>query len=834
MTDLFLKVVNLGISACWIIAAVLIVRAVFAKRMPKWISCCLWGLVALRLVIPFTVESELSLVPNRQVIVDVNSGFTAEKAESTENRGDFSVGNVTDTAVSDSAFADTQYGVNDTSVNADKDLSVSGGVTDTDVTPEGIGVYNEAVNANDGSIAVEEKSQGLSRNTASVLSVIWLCGIAAMSVYAGISYAVLKKRIALSVPFGDGLRKSETVESPFVFGFFRPRIYLPFGLGEETEKYVISHEHAHIKRKDHFIKPLGFLILSVYWFNPLVWVSYILLCRDIEYACDEKVINGLAPEARKKYALALLECASFRRRISACPVAFGEIGVKERVKNTMNYKKPAFWIVVVGVVVCMAVAVLFLTTASDGEDDPDTLSGSEAVSEDASEEQSDFSQYGESSADFEESEPMGYEVEYENDLFCAGAMDSGSYSSSGGGLDFNSDIENNVIGLYITPYKNITDFYIYKIQALSLDLATPKYSFDELLYHSADVNAGRTLAVEIELGDTIPVNAVAFLDGDGKLQCFGIIESPVDGSLLFSDVMPVFDMNETDLPEVSNPENGSPEISEPEIGEPETDEPIIEAHSHSYSASTVAATCKSEGYTLHKCDCGDEYKDQYTAKSVQHDFPRMGTVYGYDCRVCGLRVCAKGNYDGSIPDTVSPIKYYITGGRNTGEDRTLVIYGSGEIPDRPEWANYWNMETGCYPDEITEIVICEGITSIGSNAFNCIEREYCRVNSIVIPSSVTHIGDKAFAGVTGFSGVFYMSGVRTTGDDFLPPKCNAVYMPETFEYTTHNFALNEYIYYQGTEEQFATIGFCDYYNGAKPLVELYESYGYLERIRYNS
>ncbi len=951
MTDLFLKIVNLGISASWIIIAVLIVRAIFAKRMPKWISCCLWGLVALRLVIPFTLESDISLVPNRQIVLSESADVITAGNNDTEKREDFSATaptdseNKTDIDVSNSIIDGIQQGAVDTSVNVDSDIFINGGADDKVDTSVGIGVYDEAEKENNGEIIAEVKPKGLSQSTVSVLSVIWLCGFAVMSIYAVISYATLKKRIALSVPFENGLRKGEGVESPFVFGFFRPRIYLPFGLGQETEKYVIAHERAHIKRKDNFVKPLGFLILSVYWFNPLVWAAYILLCRDIEYACDEKVINTLAPEARKEYALALLECATCHRRISACPIAFGETGVKERVKNTMNYKKPAFWIIIIGVIACITVAVLFLTTSSDG-DESSLQASSETESVEISEEQSENSEVSE---DTEESKPNAYTVEFENDLFCAGTAED--YS---GTPDYMADAEYNVALLYITPYENITDLYVYEIDSMGFGSAVVK----EQLYHKADIKAGETLTLGIEFDDILPVNAIAFKCKDGNVRYFGFAISNYDGELIFDEFVPYSNENETseetqepnDTPAVSsNPikveeatdaklaslgvydsyGNGDraniirviitpneritdfaiyrvepvlitadlneyiitdtlyrqtemtkekPLVADIEVGDilPENavsfvdangemhcytiiDSPVdagviivsripkpnsnasepesggAQTHSHSYSVTTVAATCKSEGYTLHKCECGDEYIDQITEKSVEHDFPRTGTVYGYDCKVCGLRVCARGNYDGSPLGVSRPIKYYVTGGLNTGEDRTLVIYGNGEIPDASEWDSYWNMGTGCYAHEITKIVICEGVTSIGSNAFNPSDEfsEFSRVRNIEIASSVTHIGDYAFAGVTNFNGTFYMRGVRTTGDEFLPPKCNSVYISKNFEYTTHNFALNEYIYYQGTEEEFGTIGFYDDYNGHKPLIELYEAYANQYKIYYN-
>ena len=150
-----------------------------------------------------------------------------------------------------------------------------------------------------------------------------------------------------------------------MLGIIKPKIYLPFQIDGQNLEHVVSHEQAHIQRRDHWWKPLGFLLLTIHWFNPLMWLAYVLLCRDIELACDEKVVRELGMEQRADYSQALLACSVNRRMIAACPLAFGEVGVKERVKSVLNYKKPAFWVMVVSVVACAVVAVCFLTNPID-------------------------------------------------------------------------------------------------------------------------------------------------------------------------------------------------------------------------------------------------------------------------------------------------------------------------------------------------------------------------------------------------------------------------------------------------------------------------------------
>ena len=308
MDDVFLKLVNLSISASWLILAVLVLRVVL-KKAPKWVMPLLWGVVALRLVCLFSIESALSLIPSAETIP---SEIVTETREP---------------VLYEQATLDI--------------------VTNPTLPP------------------AAEVPVGVSRQQAQVdfniYSVLWLAGMAALLVHALVSAGKLKRKLATAILLRDNIYESEFVDSPFVFGVVKPNIYLPMHMDEGTAAYVIAHEHAHLARRDHWWKVLGYLVLALHWFNPLVWVAYILFCRDIELACDEKVVKGLDGAARADYSQALLSCAAPKRAVAACPLAFGEGNIKTRVKSALHYKKPTFWVAAAAVLAVVIVAVCFLT-----------------------------------------------------------------------------------------------------------------------------------------------------------------------------------------------------------------------------------------------------------------------------------------------------------------------------------------------------------------------------------------------------------------------------------------------------------------------------------------
>ena len=305
----FLKLLNLSISASWLVLAVLVLRLV-SKRSPKWMNVLLWGIVALRLVLPFSVESALSLIPSAET-------------------------------------------VSPAAVQFDPAPTITSGVK----------IIDNAVNPSlsEHFAAVPTASVNPLYVWTEIAGWVWLIGLGAMLLYALVSYLRLRRRVSVSLPVQDHIYLCDAISSPFILGVVKPRIYLPSGLDEVQRQNVLAHEQAHLARRDHWWKPLGFALLAVYWFNPVLWLAYALLCRDIELACDERVIRTMDESAVKTYSTVLLACSMPRKAVITCPLAFGEVGVKERVKNALHYKKPAFWVVAASVAVCIVVAVCFLT-----------------------------------------------------------------------------------------------------------------------------------------------------------------------------------------------------------------------------------------------------------------------------------------------------------------------------------------------------------------------------------------------------------------------------------------------------------------------------------------
>ena len=309
MSGIFLKLLNLSISASWLVLVVLALRLVL-KRAPKWVNVLLWGMVALRLMLPFSIESALSLIPSAETLSPEVVRFDPAP---TITSGVTIIDNAVNPALSESFAAAPLASVN----------------------PLYVWTY--------------------------LAGWVWLIGLAAMLLYALVSYLRLRRRVSASIPLRENVYVCDDIASPFILGIVRPRIYLPSALDEAQRGSVLSHERAHLARRDHWWKPLGFALLAVYWFNPLLWLAYTLLCRDIELACDERVLRGMDAGQIKDYSSALLACSVPRRMLAACPLAFGEVGVGARVKNALRYKKPAFWVVAASVAVCAVVAVCFLT-----------------------------------------------------------------------------------------------------------------------------------------------------------------------------------------------------------------------------------------------------------------------------------------------------------------------------------------------------------------------------------------------------------------------------------------------------------------------------------------
>lgn len=314
MNELFLKTLNMSIAASWLVLVVLIIR-VALKNAPKWVNVFLWGIVAIRLICPFSIESTICLIPSTETI-PLNIGMDTTPAI---NSGIEAINNVVNPIISQSNTPVPGASINPLQIT--------------------IGIY----------------------------AYIWIFGMITLALYTIISYCRLRRKVDTAIICRDNIFQSENVSSPFVLGIIKPRIYLPFKIEGQNLEHVIAHEQAHICRKDHWWKPLGFFLLMIHWFNPLMWLAYVVLCRDIELACDEKVIKELGNEQKADYTQALVSCSINRRTIAACPLAFGEVSVKERVKSIMNYKKPTFWAILMAFIVCVVVAVCFLTNPSENQ-----------------------------------------------------------------------------------------------------------------------------------------------------------------------------------------------------------------------------------------------------------------------------------------------------------------------------------------------------------------------------------------------------------------------------------------------------------------------------------
>lgn len=326
MAEIFQKALNMSIAAGWLILAVIALRLLL-RRAPKRFRLLLWAVVGLRMALPWSIESALSLIPSAQTLPE---GIMLERAP----------------------------------------------VLDT-----GISALNGAINP--GFTAAFTPELGASANPLQVLlpiaAAFWMLGAAAMLLWALVSWLRLRKRVREAVRLEENVYECE-IASPFVLGLFRPRIYLPFSLENGERELVLAHERAHITAGDHIIKPLGWLLLAAHWYNPLVWLAYALFCRDIELACDERVVRGLSLSDRADYSQALLDLSRPRGGVRACPLAFGESSVKGRVKSVLSYKKPAFWLVLLAVVVCVGAAVCFLTDPKEEAEPVDDGDGGVVIS----------------------------------------------------------------------------------------------------------------------------------------------------------------------------------------------------------------------------------------------------------------------------------------------------------------------------------------------------------------------------------------------------------------------------------------------------------------------
>lgn len=312
MDAFMIKLFNMSINAVWLILAVIVLRFIL-KKAPKYINLIMWTLVGLRLVCPFTIESMLSLIPSEETIPS-NIAFVSSPSVDT---GFNAVNEIINPAVSQ--FSEVPYTMGYSPIDMLIRISFA----------------------------------------------VWVVGIAVMLLYSGVSYMILRRKVRVSVRYDGNIYLCDNIKTPFILGIVKPKIYLPSDITKDQMTAVTAHENAHLLRLDHIIKPLGFLVLCVHWFNPFVWLAYILFCRDIEFACDERVIKTMENEEKKDYSETLLSLSMPKKSFAACPLAFGETGVKGRIKSVLSYKKPALWVIIASVIAVIAVAVGFMTSPAD-------------------------------------------------------------------------------------------------------------------------------------------------------------------------------------------------------------------------------------------------------------------------------------------------------------------------------------------------------------------------------------------------------------------------------------------------------------------------------------
>lgn len=342
MGTIFFKVIEMSTAAVMLMIAVVFIR-IPLKKAPKWFMGLLWAIVALRLMVPVQITAHVGFMP------------------------DF--GNVIE-----NFFSNDEVATKETADLTDAPIAISGGIYDTmDITNKSESLTTAPEIADQSNAQAEllhneaDKTSVTDEGIPAFCVVIWLIGMLGVLAYGAFSYIVIKRKTSASIRYisGERIYVCDEIDTPFIFGVFKPAIYMPSGLDARTIKNVLVHEKAHLQRFDHIRKQLGFMILAVHWFNPLVWLSYILFCRDIELACDERVIARMNLRQKRSYAKSLLDCSTGRRLVFAYPLAFGEVGVGTRVRQIFNYKRPTAWLVTLLIVVCGALSICSFTKAAE-------------------------------------------------------------------------------------------------------------------------------------------------------------------------------------------------------------------------------------------------------------------------------------------------------------------------------------------------------------------------------------------------------------------------------------------------------------------------------------
>lgn len=409
ISNLFLSILNMSFSACLLILAVIAIRCIVMHRIPRRFLCILWALVAVRLILPFSVESELSLIPSVSVL-QVKE-VVVEKTEHSESLGGLERPVQGEQEMSldasqkeflqvHSGFAlfdemtNRYLGTRPVEVRVHrpagetqgKEDAITGELTENNPGVEGTngdfiaennsfaGTQGESLaigNTEEGGLASQEvdKPVNVVATLWHVLPFIWCIGVVAILLYAFYSYFRLGRKLKVSVEQEKGIYICDAIDMPFVLGLISPKVYFPSNMEEDAFTYVVEHEKMHVARMDHLWKAIGYLLLAINWMNPLVWVAYILFCRDVELACDESVIRDKSTEFKQAYAMTLFSYSVQGGSVGLLPLAFGEGSVKDRINSVMKYKKPPLLVLGAGVLLCVVVAILFLTNPKEEKSD---------------------------------------------------------------------------------------------------------------------------------------------------------------------------------------------------------------------------------------------------------------------------------------------------------------------------------------------------------------------------------------------------------------------------------------------------------------------------------
>ncbi|MCI5620592.1 MAG: M56 family metallopeptidase [Lachnospiraceae bacterium] len=449
MYAVFVKLLNMSIAAGILALAIMLLRLCL-KKAPKKYICILWAFVALRLLCPIGFTSSLS------VFNLLHTGTESGQVQ--------------------------YFAYNGKSEKPELLFDVPALVDDNESTD---------------SMTVGTHTSDL---YLPVAMCIWLCGVSLMLATALISYVRLKEKVSVSIPWKETVQTVQTqniyvcdeISSPFILGVVKPRIYLPSGMTEETQKHVIAHESTHLQRHDHWWKPMGYILLSIYWFNPVLWIAYILLCRDIEAACDEKVIMDMDKENIVGYSEALLACALRRKMITACPVAFGETNVKGRVKHVLNYKKPAICLVALSVLVCVVVAVCFLTNPKQRTTVPDDSQGDGVYSNESKENEDPFVVNT-----YEETDPNLVDEYWDNDKLVTQVkyyeMSDGTWKTDEYTYQYRLEITGRMGGGAV---KDSTFVYLSNIENISFDQAWKAAGFSSNMNDYFDEKDAKLVAIK--------------------------------------------------------------------------------------------------------------------------------------------------------------------------------------------------------------------------------------------------------------------------------------------------------------------------------------------------